>query len=97
VKELLEAVLELIRFLLADVLEPRPIVAERRILHGRRKLVVVEAIELEHEEQQVRGRGGDALLYVGVELRARGIDGIAGMDEPGIRREPAENVVERLV
>ena len=56
----------------------------------------LEAVELEHEEQEMRGGGGDALLYVGVELRARGIDGVAGVDKTGIGREPAEQIIECL-
>ncbi len=97
VKELLDAVLELIGLVLADVFDPRPVVRQRPILHGGFELGVVEAIELEREEQEVRGGGGDALLHVGVEFRAGGIDGVAGVEEAGIGREAAEKIVERLV
>src|SRR4029078_8823403 len=45
----------------------------------------------------MRGGSRDALLHIGVELRAGGIDGVAGMYETGIRNEPAEKIVERLV
>ena len=84
VEQLLDAILELIGLVLADVLEPRPVVAERGIGHRGFELGVVDAVELEREEQQMRGGRRDALLHVAVELRARGIDGVAGMDEPGI-------------
>ena len=43
VEQLLDAVLELIGLLLADVLEPRPVVAERRIGHRGLELGVVDA------------------------------------------------------
>ena len=45
----------------------------------------------------MRGGGGDPLLHVGVEFCTRGIDGVAGVDETGIGREPAKQIVERLV
>jgi hypothetical protein len=45
----------------------------------------------------MRGGGGDALLHVGVEFRAGRIDGVAGVEEADIRREPPEKIVERLV
>jgi hypothetical protein len=97
VKELLDTILELIRLVLADVFDPRPVVRQRRILHGGFELGVIEPIELEREEQKMRGCRRDALLHVGVEFRARGIDGVAGVEEAGIGREPAEKVIERLV
>jgi len=97
VEELLDAILELIGLVLADILQPRPIMPERRLLHGGFELGIVDTIELEHEKQKMRGGGGDALLHVGVEFCARGVDGVAGMDEAGIRNEPTEKIVERFV
>ena len=96
-EQLLDAVLELVGLLLADVLEPGPVMAERRIGHRRVELRVVDAVELEREEQEMRRRVGDALLHVAIEFRARGIDRVAGMDEPGIGDQPPEQVVELLV
>ena len=43
-------------------------------------------VELEHEEQQMRRSGGDAVLHVAVELGARRIGGVAGMDQSAHRR-----------
>ena len=43
-----------------------------------------------------RGRG-DALLHVAVEFGAHRIGGVAGMDEPGKRDQPAKQVLDRLV
>src|SRR6266511_4859562 len=45
----------------------------------------------------MRGGGRDPLLYVGVELGARGIDRVAGVEESRIGREPSEEIVERLI
>jgi hypothetical protein len=70
---------------------------EGRVLHGAFEAAVVEPVELEHEEQQMGGGRGDALLDVRIELCPRGIDGVAGMDQGGERDQPAEQVVERLV
>ena len=58
---------------------------------------VIEPVELEHEEQEMRRGGGDAVLHVAIELGARRIDRIAGMDEPRIGDQPADEIVERLV
>ena len=97
VKQLLDPILELIGLFLADVFEPGTIASERRIAHGSFEPGIIEPIELENEEQKMDRSGGDALLHVGVELGAIGIDGIAGVDQPGIRDQPPEQIVERLV
>jgi len=45
-EKLLDAILKLIGFLLADVLDPRPIMTERRIRHGAFQHGVVDLVEL---------------------------------------------------
>src|SRR5919197_3224684 len=45
----------------------------------------------------MRGGGRDPLLYIGVELGARGIDRIAGVEESRIGRETPEEIVKGLV
>jgi hypothetical protein len=50
VEQLLDAIFELIRLVLAHVFEPRPVMAERRLPHGGFELGVVDPVELEHEE-----------------------------------------------
>ena len=97
VEELLDAILELIGLVLADVLEPRAVVAELGIGHRRFELGVVEAVELQHEEQQMRRCAGEALLHVAVEFGAHGIDRVLRVDQSGIGGEPAEQIVELLV
>ena len=96
-EELLDAVLKLVRLVLADVFEPRPIVAKRRRLHRALQQRLVETIELEREEQQMHRRCRQPFRHVAVELRDRGIDRVARMDQPRIRAEPAHQVVDRLV
>jgi len=78
-KELLDAVLELVRLVLADVFDPRPVVRQCLILHSGFELGVVEPIEFERKEEEMRGGSGDALLHVGIEFRASGIDGVPGV------------------
>ena len=58
---------------------------------------IVNAVELEREEQEMRRGGGQPLGDVAVELRNRGIDAVAGMDEAGIGAEPAGEIVDRLI
>ena len=96
-EQLLDAVFELVGLVLADVLEPRPIVVERAVLHGGFELGIIEPIELEHEEQKMGRRRRHALLHVGIEFSACRIDGVAGMDEAGIGRQPPHHVVDRFV
>ena len=97
VEQLLDAILELVRPIAAHVFEPRPVMAERRIGHRRFKQRVVDAVELEREEQQVRRGRGHPLLHVAIKLGARRIDGIARVDEHGIGAEPAHAIVDRLI
>ena len=86
VEQLLDAIFELIGLFLADVLDPRPVMAERRVRHGALQHLVVDLVELERKEQQMRGRRGDALLHVAEEFGAGRIGGVAGVDELRDRR-----------
>ena len=97
VEQLLDPVFELIGLFFAHILDPRAVVAERRVAHRRVQQVVVDAVELEREEQQVQRGSGDAFLHVAVELGADRIGRIAGVEKRGIGDEPAEPVVDRLV
>ena len=96
VEQLLDPVLELVGLVLAHVLEPRPVVAERGIAHRRFQHRIVDAVELEREEQEMQRRGGEALLHVAVELGAGRIGRIAGVDQRRIGDDAAEPVVERF-
>ena len=97
VKQLLDAILELIGPVAPHVLEPRPVMAERRIGHRGIEHRVVDAVEFEREEQKMRGGRRHPLLHVAVEFGARRIERVAGMNEPGIGAEPPHQIVDRLV
>jgi hypothetical protein len=97
VKQLLDAILELIGLLFAQVFNPRAIAAERRVLHRSVERRVIDAVELEREEQEVRRGAGDALLHVAIKFGAYGIAGVAGVHEVGEGNEPAKQILDRLV
>jgi len=97
VKQLLDAVLELIGPIPAHVLEPRPVMAEHPIGHGGVEHRVVDAVELEFEEKQPRPRRGHALLHIAVKLGARRIDGVALVDQRRVGAEPPAEIADRLV
>ncbi len=81
VEQFFDAILELIRLLLAHVLDPRPVVAERGIGHRGVERGIVETVEFEREEQQMQRRRRDAVLHVAVELRPHRIGRVARVDE----------------
>ena len=58
---------------------------------------IVDAVELQAEEQEVARGGGEALLRVAVELRARRIGRVARIDEARIGHEAPEQILHRLV
>ena len=96
-KELLDAVLELVGLVLADVLEPRPVMAEHGVGHRGLELGVVEPVQFEFEKQQVRIDRGDALLDVAIEFCALRIECVAGLNQTGERADPPKQIAERLV
>jgi hypothetical protein len=97
VKELLDSIFQLVGLLLADVFQPWPIVPQRGVLHGGFKQTILNAIEFEYEEQQMRRCRRETILYVGVEFAARGVDRVARMDEPRIGDQTPHQVIERLI
>ena len=97
VKQLLDAIFELVRPIAAHVLEPRPVMAEHGIGQRRFELRVVDAVELELEEQQMRRGRGHALLHVAIKFGACRIDRVALMDEHRIGAEPAHAIADRLI
>ena len=96
-KQLLDAIFQLVRPVAAHVLQPRPVMAQRRIGHRRFQELVVDAVELERKEQQVRRRRRQPLLHVAVEFGAGRIERIAGVHEAGIGAEPAGQIVDRFI
>ena len=97
VEQFLDPVLELIGLFLAYVLDPGPVMAERGVGHGGVECGVVDAVELEGEEQHMQRSGGDAFLRVAVEFGANRVGGIAGVIQRRIGHDAAERVVERLI
>ena len=96
-EQLLDAVLKLIRLVLAQILDPGPVVIERRHRHRALDHLVIDTVEFKREKQKM-GRGrGDALGHVAVELRDRRIDRIARVREPRIGRQPSGKIINRLI
>ncbi len=96
VKQLLDAVLELVGLLFPHVLDPGPVVAEGRLAERLLDQRIVDAVELQREEQEMRRGRGDLVLHVAVELGALGVGGVAGMDQPGEGHEPAKQILDLL-
>ena len=96
-KQLLDAILELIRLVLAQILDPRPVMGKLRRLHRALDHGIVDAVELQSKEQQMHRGGRQPLRDVAVELGDIRIDTVAGMDEAGIGAEPSGEIVDRLV
>ena len=97
VEQLLDAVLELVGLLFSHVLDPGPVMAEGRLAERLLDQRIVDAIELQREEEKMRRSRGDLVLHVAVELGALGVSGVAGMDQPGEGHQPAKQVLDLLV
>ena len=97
VKQLLDAIFELIRLVLAQILDPRPVMGELRRLHRALDHGIVDAVEFKREEQQMQRGRRQPLGNVAIEFGNHGIDAVAGMNEAGIGAEPAGEIVDRLV
>ena len=70
--------------------------AELGFRHRRLELGIVEAVQLERKEQELRGDGGDLLLNVAEEFLPLGVGGIGGIEQARIGHDAAHDVVERL-
>src|SRR5581483_3786430 len=96
VEELFQLVLELIRPLLAHVLHPWAVVAEGGVRERLLDQRILDAVQLQREEQKMRGRGRDTLLHVAEEFRALRVGGVAGVDETREGNQPAQEILDRL-
>ena len=83
VEQLLDPVVELARPLLPQVLEPGPVTGERRHRQRPLELPVVDAVELQLEEDQPGGQVVEALVDVAIELLAGRVGGVADVMEAG--------------
>ena len=72
-EQLLQLVVKLIGPLLAQVLNPRPVVAEPRVLHGLFKRRIVNPVEFQFKEQQQGGNIRELGTHIAVKLAARRI------------------------
>nr|WP_255608336.1 hypothetical protein [Methylosinus sp. Sm6] len=90
VEEPLQLVGELIGLLLANILEPGAPARQRSLCGGCVESGVVETVELKLEEQQLRRNVRDLALHVAIEFGARGVAGVAAVDEAGIGHDSAE-------
>ena len=96
-EQALEIVGKLMGLLLADVVEPGAVMAKRRRRHQSLEPGVVDAVELELEEQEIAGKRGHAFLRVAMELRARGVAGVGSIDERSIGHDAPGQILQRLV
>ena len=67
-EQLLELVVELVRLLLAQILDPGTVMRELGGLHRAVQNIVIDAVEFEREEQEMRGRRRQPLRDVAVKL-----------------------------
>jgi hypothetical protein len=70
---------------------------KRRRLHRALDHGIVDPVELECKEQQMRRGVRQPLGDVAVEFRDRGIDAVAGMNQAGVGTKSAREIVDRLV
>jgi hypothetical protein len=96
-EQLLDTVLELVRPLLPQILEPGAVMGEGRSLQRFREALVVDAVELELEEDQPGGELVEPLIDVAIELLAGRVGGVADIIEAGVRADAAKEVGERLI
>ncbi len=93
----LEIIGQLMGLLLADVLEPWTVMPERWRSHRRLEPRVVDAVELELEEQEIAGERRHAFVRVAVELRPAGVAGVGGIEERRIGHDAPGQILHRFV
>ena len=71
--------------------------AERRVAHGGVERRIVDAVELELEEQEVDRSGRDAFLNIAGKLGDGGIVNVAAAQKSGVGTQPAERLSDRLI
>ncbi len=97
VDEALRLVRELVRTEGANVPEPRPIALQRRGREQLGKAFVLEAIELEREEERARRDISHLLAHVLRLARDGRVRHVGGVAQPGVAREPPERLRDSLV
>ncbi len=70
---------------------------KRRRRHRSLEPGVVDAVELELEEQEIAGKRGHAFLRVAMELRARCVARVGRIDERSVGHDAPGQILQRLV
>ena len=96
VEQPLQLLLELVGLLLAHVLDPRLVVCETLVLQRRLQHMIVDLVELQLEEDDVGGDGGELFGDVTIEFGALRVRLVAGIVEAGERAEPPGEIDEAL-
>ena len=97
VKKFFELVIKFVRLLFANILQPGAPARQRRLTGESFESVVVEAIEFELKEQQLRRGDGDLLLHVAIKFRMRRIGRIGAVEQAGIGHQSSQKILQRLV
>jgi hypothetical protein len=97
VEQPLELLVELVGLVLAQVHDPGPVARQRRHLEPLSQDRLVDLVELELEEDQIGGDGGQPVLDIAVELGVLGIGCVAGVEQAGIGAELADQLAQALV
>ena len=96
-EKLLDAILELVGLVLPQVEHPGPVVTEHRIgVQRPEDQRIVDEVQFEREEKQMRAGVGHLLLDVAVELGALRVRRVAGIDQAGIGSDAADQFLQRL-
>ena len=97
VEQRLDPVVELMRLVLSEIVDPGLPVREGRFSSDLRQQARLDPVQLQFEEQQFGDRGVQLVLRVAVELGALRIGRVAGIDQTGIGADPAEQVAQALI
>jgi hypothetical protein len=98
VEELLQLVRQLVGLHRAEAVEDGLVAGEVGVLReASGEVGVLDPVDLEREEDERRGEGGDAVLRVGDELGALGVGGVLVVAEPCVGHEAARDGVDLLV
>ena len=93
----LEIILQLVWAATADGIEPRFVVHQRGgFFVGGGECFILELVDFEAEENDLRGNRRQLFHRILVELRDRGVAHIAGVEQLGVAAETAEGVLHRL-
>ncbi len=96
-KQLLDAIFELVRLFLADVLQPWAVMRQRLHAHGAFQERVVYAVQFQREEEEVRRSRRDLVLRIAVKFSADGIGRIARVNETRIGHDAPEQILDLFI